>query len=201
MGNKPMRGGGHPSQPSFIQTQRQKLGDGWLNRVNALFIRKNALKVFKDLAYGSSDIDLDYKEFMNANFVYNLCDAASDNARYNYACYIGLYNSGMAQNDPNLFKIMNEHRELYLLYNSLVSHLNNILQDIATTQGVYVKQYLQMLVADIRWKRNAFCGYFITIQKTTDTQYLRNERRPRNEHCDYKEDQVGFFGKTDGYNN
>lgn len=194
-----MRGGGHPSQPSFIQTQRQKLGVGWLNRVNALFIRKNALRIFKDLAYGAVDIDTEYVEFTNSNFVYNLCDSAADNAKYNYACYIGLYNSGIAQNDPGLFKIMNEHRELYLLYNSLVSHLNNILQDIATTQGVYVKQYLQLIVSDIRWKRNAFCGYFITISKDTDTEYFKNERRPLHEHRDDKEDQNYFSSKTDGY--
>ena len=144
-------------QPSFFMQQRQKNGDGWLNFVSTEFIRKNAMRIFKDLATGAANTEYEYQYFLNKDFVYNLNVAAYDNASYSYACYIGLktYLENNNQPDQNMARIMQEHLDRYNLYNSIVMYLNSIYQDVTYQNGTLVKYYLQQMVADIRWKKNA----------------------------------------------
>ena len=56
-----------PQQPSFFMMQRQKFGEDWLNRVNSEYIRKNALKIFRDLAYGAANIEVEWFETLPKN--------------------------------------------------------------------------------------------------------------------------------------
>lgn len=187
-------------QPSFFMQQRQKNGDGWLNFVSTEFIRKNAMRIFKDLATGAANTEYEYQYFLNKDFVYNLNVAAYDNASYSYACYIGLktYLENNNQPDQNMARIMQEHLDRYNLYNSIVMYLNSIYQDVTYQNGTLVKYYLQQMVADIRWKKNAFNGYFITLPKDYDANYVKKERRViNNDNRMYQDDsgQRGFFSE------
>lgn len=186
-------------QPSFFMQQRQKNGDGWLNLVSTEFIRKNAMRIFKDLATGAANTEYEYQYFLNKDFVYNLNVAAYDNASYSYACYVGL-KTYLESNpaDQNMARIMQEHLDRYNLYNSIVMYLNSIYQDVTYQNGTLVKYYLQQMVADIRWKKNAFNGYFITLPKDYDTNYVKKERRfINNDNRMYQDDsgQRGFFAE------
>lgn len=187
-------------QPSFFMQQRQKNGDGWLNLVSPEFIRKNALRIFSDLAYGSINPDYEYQYFMNYDFVYNLTLSAYDNSKYCYTSYIGLANNPMTYQDQDMLRIMQEHYDRYVLFNTIVSHLNNLLNDLSLNNGALVRFYLQTMVADIRWKKNAFRGYFITVPKEQDKKkYVNNERRQvKNDYGFSKDDsgERGFFAQS-----
>lgn len=208
MGKKHKKGGFNPNksnqlQPSLFMQMRQKNGDSWLNLVSTDFIRKNALRIFKDLAYGNVNTDYEYQYFMNYDFTYNLAQSAYDNAKYCYSSYIGLYNSPITYQDPDMMKIMQEHYDRFLLFNCIVSHLNNILNDVSFNNGALVRFYLQTMVADIRWKKNAFKGYFITIPKEQDTKYVKKERRQVNNDYRFNKDdsgERGFFAQSDSSN-
>lgn len=184
-------------QPSFFMQMRQKNGESWLNFASTDFIRKNALRIFRDLAYGAINTDYEYQYFMNYDFTYNLAQAAYDNAKYCYVSYIGLYNNPMVVADPEMQKIMQEHYDRYMLFNTIVLHLNNLLNDLSFNNGALVRYYLQQMVAEIRWKKNAFNGYFITVPKEQDRNYVKRERRQRNDYGNGKDDsgERGFFSK------
>lgn len=188
-----------PMQPSFFMQQRQKNGNNWLNLVSTDFIRKNALRVFSDLAYGSINPDTEYFNFLNYDFSYNLMLAAHDNARYCYTVYMGLYNNPMVMEDADMGRIMQEHYDRYILYNSIVAHLNNLLNDISFNNGGLVRFHLQNMVSDIRWKKSAFKGYFITLPKEQDQKYVKKERRETNydyRACKDDSGERGFFAES-----
>lgn len=193
-----------PQQPSFFMMQRQKFGEDWLNRVNSEYIRKNALKIFKDLAYGAANIEVEYKYFMNHDFTYNLAEAAYDNAKYCYACYVGLSSNPAALADAYMVKIAQEHYDRYQVFNTIVMHLNGILKDNACSNSTLVRYYLQEMVAAIRWKKVAFNnGYFITLPKEHDKAYVKQERRQYNDgYKSYQDDSglKGFFKQPDQTN-
>lgn len=185
-------------QPSFFMQMRQKNGDAWLNNVSTEFIRKNALRIFRDLAYGAINPDYEYQYFMNYDFTFNLAQAAYDNARYCYVSYIGLYGNPYTATDLEMQKIMQEHYDRYILFNTIGTHLNNLLNDISFNNGVLVRYFLQQMVAEIRWKKNAFAGYFITIPKEQDKNYVKRERRLNNYDSRISKDdsgERGFFAK------
>lgn len=190
-------------QPSFFMQQRQKNGEGWLALVSPDFIRKNALRIFSDLAYGSINPDKEFYYFLNYDFVYNLASASADNAKYCYTSYIGLSGNPFTYQDQDMLKIMNEHYDRYILFNSITSHLNNILNDVTFNNGNFVRFYLQTMVADIRYKKNAFKGYFITVPKEQDKSYIKRERRQmRNDQRFSKDDsgERGFFAESNSAN-
>lgn len=190
-----------PQQPSFFMVQRQKYGENWLALVNTEYIRKNALKIFRDLAYGSANIEVEYKYFMNHDFTYNLAEAAYDNAKYCYACYVGLSSNPTVLSDNYMVKIAQEHYDRYQVFNTIVMHLNSILKDNSCSNSTLVRYYLQEMVAAIRWKKVAFNnGYFITLPKEQDKAYVRQERRQHNDGCkNYQDDSGlrGFFKQPD----
>lgn len=184
-------------QPSFFKQQEQKLGNGFINRLTSEMIRKNALRIFKDLASGAIDPEVDYKYFDSYDITYNLYLAAADNANYNYACYMGLCNTPQQLSNPNTVKIAQAHYEHYMVYQSIVVHLNNILYNLAHYNGAYTRYYLTQLVYAIRGSRRIFNGYFITISdKDTDRGYMRKERRQiPNGQGFSNQGEDGFFKK------
>lgn len=186
------------SQPSFFKQQEQKLGVGFINKITSEMIRKNALRIFKDLATGAIDPEVDYKYFDVCDITYNLLLAAQDNALYNYTCYTGLCNAPQQLLNPNAAKMASAHYEHYMVYQSLAIHLNNILQNIQMYNGVYTRLYLNQLVNDIRGSRRIFNGYFITVSdRETDRKYIRQERRsiPNGQGFGNKSED-GFFQKS-----
>lgn len=203
MGKK-NKGGNNPlkpkqQQPSFFMQMRQKYGDSWLNMVNTEFIRKNAMRIFKDMAYGSINVDYEFKYFLNYDFTYNLCLSAADNAKYCYMTYIGLLNNPMTAYDKDLSRTMQEHYDRFNLFNTIVIHLNSVLSDISINNGTLVRYYLQELVANIRWKKAAFNGYFITVPKEQDKSYIKRERRSNRNGSEFSKDdsgERGFFAQS-----
>ena len=184
-----------PPQPSFFKQQEQKYGVDFINRINTEFVRKNALKIFRDLACGAINPDKDYVYFNVYDFTYNLFLAANDNAKYNWCCYHGLSTSQYAQQDIEMQKIAASHFEHYNVYTSICSHLNNILYNITYYDGVYTRFHLDQLIAQIRWSRNVFNGYFITIGKDSDRNYVKKERRQLpNDKGFNNQSEGGFFG-------
>lgn len=198
MGKKHGKGGNQPKvQPSFFQQQRQKLGSDFMNRINPEIVRKNALKIFKDLATGAINVEHEYEFFNRYDFTYALWQAATDNAKYNYFSYMGLYNYPGCAADPEMIRVCQEHFDLYNLYNSIAVHLNNILQNITMYQGIYTRHYLTQLVAEIRWKRYAFNGYFITIPKDDDKSTIKKRREiPDHDQGFSNQGEGGFWDKS-----
>lgn len=191
-----------PLQPSFFMQQRQKNGDYWLNMVSTEFIRKNAMRIFKDLATGAANVDVEYQYFLNYDFTYNLAVAASDNANYNRICYLGICNSPVPV-DKEMVRIANDQLEKFNVYNMIVSYMNSILQDLTFNGGMLCRYYLQELVASIRYKRNIFNGNFITLAKEYDRKNVKLERRSRNYDDRIDQDDSGtegFFAKSNETN-
>ena len=189
--NKP-----HKVQPSFFKVQEQKLGIGFFTKMNAEFVQKNALKIFKDLATGAINIDEEYKYFDNYDFTYNLRISAANNAKYNYYTYIGLSNNPMYQSDVFMQRVAAQHYENYLVFYKIELHLSNILNGISFQNGVYTRFYLHQMVAEIRYCRNSFNGYFITVADKDASRRLKVERRQLPDDKGFSnQDQGGFFEK------
>ena len=183
-------------QPSFFQVQEQKLGIGFMNKLTAEFIQKNALKVFKDLASGSIRVENDYQYFNIQDFTYNLMVAAQNNARYNYYSYYGLISNPAYQNDVYMQRVATQHYENYLAFHSIELHLSNILNGIALQNGVFTRYYLHQMVAEIRNAKNSFNGYFITITDRDSNQRIKQERRELSHDKGVdNQNQRGFFAK------
>lgn len=196
MGKK-NKGGQRPQRPSWIKQQEQKMGSGFLNKMHAEDVRKNALKIFKDLAEGNMDPDEVEQYFNQYDFVYNLMVAAQDNMNYRIYVYQGLINNPQIQYDEQMQRVASEINEQITTYNSVLVHLNNILYNITMYNGVYTRFYLQQLISDIRWKRNTFNGFFVTLPKDSDKRRARQERRQISNHDKgfHNQDEGGFFNK------
>ena len=184
-----------PPQPSFFDQQQQKLGKGFMKWINREYISKNALNIFKDLACGAIIPDTDCEYFAQYDFTYNLVIAANDNARYRYYVWVGLTNNPQYQYDAEMQRVAAEIYDQMNTYNTIVIHLNNILQDITMTNGVYIRFYLQQLIAEIRWKKNAFNGFFITLSQEDDRLVRQKRRTISNDQGYSNEDERGFFQK------
>lgn len=191
--------GGQNKQPriSFLKQQEQRLGTGFLNRLTAEDIRKNALKIFRDLADGNMDINEVEQYFNQADFTYNLLEAAKDNLNYRNYVYMGLINHPQLPYDANMQRVANELADQITTYNSIVVHLNNILYNISLYNGVYTRYYLQELMSEIRWRKNTFNGFFITLPKDSDKRRIRQERRQigDNDKRFNNPNEGGFFNK------
>lgn len=192
--------GGQNRQPrlSFLKQQEQRLGAGFLNRLNAEDIRKNALKIFRDLAEGNMDPNEVEQYFNQTDFTYNLLVAATDNLNYRNYVYTGLISNPNIQYDLEMQRVASEVADQIRTYQSIVSHLNNILYNISMYNGVYTRYYLQELISEIRWRKNTFNGFFITLPKDSDKKRIRQERRQigDNDKRFSNPNEGGFFNKS-----
>ena len=192
-GNKPRQ-----PQPSFFQQQQQKLGVGFMNRLTTEDIRKNALKILTDLAVGAINPDNAYEYFNQYDFTYNILVVAQDNLKYRQYIYIGLTNHPMYYQDGEMQRVGAELYDQIMTYQSVVVHLNNILQNITMYGGIYTRFYLQQMIAEIRWKRNIFSTGIKLVINPQDTRHLKNKRRelPHDQGFN-NQDEGGFFNKSD----
>ena len=189
-------------QPSFFQQQQQKFGVGFMNRITTEDVRKNALKILTDLSVGAINPDNAYEYFNQYDFTYNVLSVAYDNLRYRQYIYTGLLNNPMYYQDPEMQKIAAELYDQIMTYNSVVIHLNNILQGITMYDGVYTRFYLQQMISEIRWKRSTFTnGIKLVILNSQDSSYIRNKRReiPHDKGFN-NQDEGSFFDKSDQNN-
>lgn len=198
MGKKHKGGQNRQPRPSFLKQQEQRLGAGFLNRLNAEDIRKNALKIFRDLAEGNMDPNEVEQYFNQTDFTYNLLVAATDNLNYRNYVYTGLISNPNIQYDLEMQRVASEVADQIRTYQSIVSHLNNILYNISMYNGVYTRYYLQELISEIRWRKNTFNGFFITLSKDSDKKRIRQERRQigDNDKRFSNPNEGGFFNKS-----
>lgn len=195
-GNKPRQ-----PQPSFFQQQQQRLGVGFMNRLTTEDIRKNALKILTDLAVGAINPDNAYEYFNQYDFTYNILAVAQDNLKYRQYIYIGLTNHPMYYQDGEMQRVGAELYDQIMTYQSVVVHLNNILQNITMYGGIYTRFYLQQMVAEIRWKRNTFSTGIKLVINPQDNRHLKNKRRelPHDQGFN-NQDEGGFFNKPNQSN-
>ena len=195
-GNKPRQ-----PQPSFFQQQQQRLGVGFMNRLTTEDIRKNALKILTDLAVGAINPDNAYECFNQYDFTYNILAVAQDNLKYRQYIYIGLTNHPMYYQDGEMQRVGAELYDQIMTYQSVVVHLNNILQNITMYGGIYTRFYLQQMVAEIRWKRNTFSTGIKLVINPQDNRHLKNKRRelPHDQGFN-NQDEGGFFNKPNQSN-
>lgn len=195
-GNKPRQ-----PQPSFFQQQQQQRGVGFMNRLTTEDIRKNALKILTDLAVGAINPDNAYEYFNQYDFTYNILAVAQDNLKYRQYIYIGLTNHPMYYQDGEMQRVGAELYDQIMTYQSVVVHLNNILQNITMYGGIYTRFYLQQMIAEIRWKRNTFSTGIKLVINPQDNRHLKNKRRelPHDQGFN-NQDEGGFFNKPNQSN-
>lgn len=196
MGKKNNKGGPKPQQ-SYMDQQKQRLGVGFISKLTADDIKKNALRIFKDLAVGNMPPAEAVQYFSVYDFVYNLKVAADENLNYRQYVYYGLCNNPVMQYDQQAQKVAAEIADQINTYMSIDAHLNNILNDITMNNGVYVEFYLNQMVADIRWRKNTFNGFFVTIN-TNDSRSKRIRQERRQIHNDQRtnnKNERDFFNK------
>lgn len=153
-------------QQSFFDQQLQKYGPKWIYLLNSDQIRKNALKIFKDLAYGNVDPYEVSEYFSIPDFTYNLKIAADDNAIYNWYTYLGL--SNMVQSDSALYYIATSHYEAYNAFTAASLALNNILTSLTLYGPLYTTSLLMQTINILMPYKYNFNGYFITINRDND---------------------------------
>ena len=195
MGKK-NKGGNRPPKQSYLKQQEQKFGTGFLNRLNSKDIRENALRIFKDLADGAMNPD-DVDQFFNQyDFTYNLIVAAKDNLDYRQFVYAGLISNPNIQYNEQMQRVASEVFDQINTYQILIAHLNNILYGITINGGYYTRVYLQQLIAEIRYRRNTFNGFFITLPHENDKQRIKKERRQIQHDKGFNnQNEGGFFNK------
>lgn len=162
------------SQPSFFEQQLQRNGPGWIYAMNTEQIRKNALKVFKDIAFGNVDPNETADYFAIPDFTYNLKMAADDNAMYNYYTFMGLQNCQQAP--PELIRVANIHWDNYTAYNVTSQALNNILMSVSAYGPTFVPAMIMQAITMMAPYKHYFSGYFITLPRGDD-QRIRVPRR------------------------
>lgn len=188
-------------QPSFFDQQKQRLGEGFMNRLTVEDIRKNALKILTDIAVGAVNPATCYEYFNQYDFTYNIYVVAYDNLRYRQYVYTGLISNPNYSQDQEMQRVAAELYEQIVTYNSVVVHLSNILRNITMYNGVYTMYYLQQMMSEIRWRRNTFTsGIKLTILSESN-RHVRNKRRYiENGKGFSNQDEGGFFNKPNQSN-
>lgn len=153
---------------SFFEQQVQQYGTGWLYRLNTEQIRKFAINIFKDIAFGNVEPQSIVEYFKVPDFVYNLIAAAQDNAMYHFYTYQGL--SNVASEGSDMIKVARTHYEGYLAYSAVIVNLNNILTDINSTGGIYIPSLISSMIITLQPYKHNFNGTYITIPKDGDTR-------------------------------
>lgn len=162
------------TKQNYFTFQFQNLGEGWTGKISTLDVRKNAQRLFKDIACGNINLDKDIQFFNEPSFTHNLLLAASDNAYYNYTLWYSL--SVLQYKDAVQDKICEEHRIRYDAYTLLANHLNTILTGITINGGLQTRDFVSSMMVALHKYRYVFNGYYITIGHPDDGK-LRVERK------------------------
>lgn len=120
----------------FIQNA-QKYGDDFLKRKRADEIKRDAPRIFKDIAFAGGNVGSITKYFMNYSFVRNLIFVADELYKIENATCIGLNsyyqqqtNNGCYQEEERIPDILSRKSQSREAYNIIVSGLNNIIREL-----------------------------------------------------------------------
>ena len=189
---------------SFFEQQLQQNGPGWIYRMNTDQVRKQSLRVIKDIAFGNFDPYEVSEYFAVADFTYNVMVAADDNTKYNWYTYIGLLSNPATHEDPAMVRVMRSHYEAFIAYQAATIALNNILTDITINNGAFIPALLMEAIRILDPYKHFFNGYFITLPRTDDTR-VRAPRREIGGNQNYgkivvDQYQNNFWGEPDQNN-
>lgn len=156
---------------SFFDQQIQQYGPNWIYLMTTETVRKNAMKILKDISFGNIDPAEVAVYFSVADFTYNLMIAAIDNAKYNWWTFVGLTEvANRIEYDHTLTKVAHAHYEAWQAYEVAAAQLNNILIDINMTGGMYTQALLMQMISTLNPFRRQFSGYYITLPRAEDTR-------------------------------
>ena len=133
-GNKPQK---NNNNNGYFTQNAQRYGKDFHKRVRPDELKKDACKIFKDVAFMKGRISEIVEYFMDYQFVNNLRLVADDLYRVNNATCVGLstyyqqqMNSGTYSQDERIPEYINESTRKTEAYNIIVTTLNNILNEI-----------------------------------------------------------------------
>lgn len=164
---------------SYFEQKIKSDGENFLNFMNAIQVKKDAFKIFKDLAHGNIDIERHGKFFTNASFVNNLRAVAEDNYKINSLSANGLQIAMQMNNisDKDTVYVMNALAAKADAYMVLTNFFNMILIDIVNYGGANIPQYLYGIINELNPRKEAFNGNFIIVPRNEDYPYPGMERR------------------------
>ena len=179
---------------SWFENKKKELGGDFLNEINPLFIKRDAIRIFKDIAYGNISINRDHvKYFRNSSFVNALLEAAVDQYVWNSGAYIGLYNyiTMVCNNQiPNefayLYDICDRFRRRTDCYVCIRQYMQYILEDIKYRNGMYVDKLLANLSCALTSYKDTLNGDYYTIN-------MNKRREPNQRFNDDTPSDGGFF--------
>lgn len=116
-----------PNRPNYFQQNIQKFGPDFLKAKNADVLQTDAIRIFRDIARGNVNIEVDGPYFLDPQFMESCITAATLKLSLhtiNYNGVLGLVNSGI--NDPMTLKVLDYNKRSMEGYNIILTHLNNI---------------------------------------------------------------------------
>lgn len=115
----------------------QKYGENFHEKKNAEELKKDAPRIFKDIAFLNGRVSGIIEYFMSEQFVNNLKYVADDLYRYNNAVCIGLTtyyqqqtNSGQYSQDERIPEILNDETKRTTAYGIIMTGLTNISNEL-----------------------------------------------------------------------
>lgn len=116
----------------------QRFGENFHEKKNPEELKKDAPRIFKDIAFLNGRVSDIIKYFMSEQFVNNLKFVADDLYRYNNAVCIGLTsyyqqqtNSGQYSQDERIPEILNEETKKTTAYGIIMVGLTNISNELS----------------------------------------------------------------------
>lgn len=174
---------------SWIEQKKHELGEDFLSNINVYYIKKDAIKIFKDIAYGNISVVKDHiKYFYNVSLLNALQEASVDQYVWHNATFIGLSNYiAMCNNSiPNeyayLYDICNRHRRSAECYTQIYQHLELMINNIKYRNGTEVEIIFNNLSGTLSKYKDSLNGDYYTInmnkRKRNEGRYHEEEYNP-----------------------
>lgn len=137
------------ARKNYFDYQIDRFGESFLNKKNPQNLQDDALRIFRDLAYGNIDVR-EYEEYFRDQQLLEAMLLKADQVyRFHYFSYYGVEQLRQNPNFPQdeVTNIATHHKEVSDLYNVILQGLNNfkISNDI---------DYLIIMIGQIRRYRN-----------------------------------------------
>lgn len=134
-----MKGKKQPKQNNngYFAQNALKYGDDFLKRKRSDELKRDAPKIFKDIAFAGGRVGSITKYFMNQSFVRNISFVADELYKTENASCIGLniyyrqsIEQGTYNEDERLLDVLNKKAQQAEAYNIILTGLNNIVREL-----------------------------------------------------------------------
>lgn len=163
---KPNRNNNNRKRESYFDIQIKASGERFLYNKTPLDIKKDANKIFKDIAYANLNLERDVAYFCEPSFVNSLYIEAYANLTLNGWSAIGLqtYMQNNGIDDINANFVLLRFQNACNAYSVLTKHLSNIINDINIGNFANIGNHLVALTNEIRPCREGLNCSFIVVQ-------------------------------------